>query len=110
MLLCRQCICGSLKLSERAHTTQKCQHPQDGETSRRFAKASSRTDSLTAALSGYRIIGSHPFLAEVNRAQRVGSSPADWSSRLFDLSTFIRELKGRFAQWYNRRHGRYGVL
>ena len=33
-----------------------------------------------------------------------------YRNRLFDLSTFIKELKGRFAQWYNRRHGRYGVL
>jgi putative transposase len=30
--------------------------------------------------------------------------------RLFDVSVFIKELKGRFAQWYNRRHRRYGVL
>jgi hypothetical protein len=29
---------------------------------------------------------------------------------MFDLSIFIKELKGGFAQWYNRRHGRYGVL
>jgi putative transposase len=31
-------------------------------------------------------------------------------SRLFDISIFMKELKGRFAQWYNRRHRRYGVL
>jgi hypothetical protein len=31
-------------------------------------------------------------------------------SRLFDVSIFMKELKGRFAQWYNRRHHRYGVL
>ena len=24
----------------------------------------------------------------------------------FDISIFVKELKGRFAQWYNRRHGR----
>jgi putative transposase len=30
--------------------------------------------------------------------------------RLFDVSIFMKELKGRFAQWYNRRHHRYGVL
>ena len=30
--------------------------------------------------------------------------------RLYDLSSFFKELKGRFAQWYNRRHERYGVL
>ena len=30
--------------------------------------------------------------------------------RMYDISIFIKELKGGFAQWYNRRHGRYGVL
>jgi len=30
--------------------------------------------------------------------------------RMYDISIFIKELKGRFAQGYNRRHGRYGVL
>jgi hypothetical protein len=29
---------------------------------------------------------------------------------MFDLSVFLQELKGRFAQWFNRRHGRYGAL
>jgi putative transposase len=33
-----------------------------------------------------------------------------YRNRMFDLSIFIKELKGGFAQWYNRRHGRYGVL
>jgi putative transposase len=31
-------------------------------------------------------------------------------ARLFDLSVFLKELKGRFAQWYNQRHGRWGAL
>jgi len=30
--------------------------------------------------------------------------------RMYDISIFVKELKGRFAQGYNRRHGRYGVL
>src|SRR6516162_627921 len=30
--------------------------------------------------------------------------------RMYDLSSFFKELKGQFAQWYNRRHERYGVL
>src|SRR5260370_15902505 len=29
--------------------------------------------------------------------------------RIYDLSVFIKELKGRFAQWYNHGHDRYGV-
>ena len=30
--------------------------------------------------------------------------------RMNDISIFIKELKGCFAQWYNRHHGRYGAL
>jgi putative transposase len=30
--------------------------------------------------------------------------------RMYDISVFIKELKGRFAQGYNQRHDRYGVL
>src|SRR6185312_3436156 len=30
--------------------------------------------------------------------------------RMYDISIFIKELKGRFAQWFNQRHDRYGVL
>jgi len=33
-----------------------------------------------------------------------------YRNRLFDISIFVKELKGRFAQRYNRLHGRYGVL
>jgi REP element-mobilizing transposase RayT len=31
-------------------------------------------------------------------------------ARMFDASSFLKELKGRFAQWYNQRHGRFGAL
>jgi hypothetical protein len=30
--------------------------------------------------------------------------------RMDDISVFIKELKGSFAQWFNQRHDRYGVL
>jgi putative transposase len=33
-----------------------------------------------------------------------------YRKRMNDLSIFLKELKGRFAQWFNRRHGRYGTL
>ena len=42
-----------------------------------------------------------------NRAQQLREH---YLSRLFDVSIYMKELKGRFAQWYNRRHHRYGVL
>ncbi|MGF1655390.1 MAG: transposase, partial [Verrucomicrobiales bacterium] len=30
--------------------------------------------------------------------------------RMHDVSVFMKELKGRYAQWFNRRYTRYGVL
>ena len=29
---------------------------------------------------------------------------------MWDVSGFMKSLKGRFTQWYNRRHGRKGTL
>jgi putative transposase len=50
-------------------------------------------------------------LAEQANSGELGSQFRErYSSRLFDVSIFMKELKGRFAQWYNRRHQRYGVL
>jgi putative transposase len=31
-------------------------------------------------------------------------------ARMFDVSNFLKELKSRFAQGYNRRHNRFGAL
>ena len=33
-----------------------------------------------------------------------------YRKRMDNLSIFFKELKGRFAQWFNRRRRRYGVL
>jgi putative transposase len=43
-------------------------------------------------------------------AEQIQRRLQSYRGRMFDLSVFIKELQGRFAQWYNRRHGRYGVL
>ena len=46
-------------------------------------------------------------------AQGAGQSQQllePYRRRMYDLSSFFKELKGGFAQWYNRRHERYGVL
>ena len=42
----------------------------------------------------------------------LSRAPFCWAlrRRMNDLSISIKELKGRFAQWYNRRHGRNGTL
>jgi hypothetical protein len=50
------------------------------------------------------------------QGQTPGGEPAaqglrqKLQARMFDVSTFLKELKGRFAQGYNRRHGRFGPL
>jgi len=43
-------------------------------------------------------------------AARVQRLLDRYRRRMYDISVFIKELKGRFAQWYNQRHDRYGVL
>ena len=43
-------------------------------------------------------------------SNRVNRLLEPYRRRMNDISIFIKELKGRFAQWFNRRHGRYGAL
>jgi putative transposase len=47
---------------------------------------------------------------EPDGAEQIQRLLQPYRNRMFDLSIFIKELKGRFAQSYNRRHDRYGVL
>jgi putative transposase len=47
---------------------------------------------------------------EPDGTEQVQRPLQPYRRRMYDISIFIKELKGRFAQWYNRRHGRYGVL
>jgi hypothetical protein len=50
------------------------------------------------------------YTKEASSSDQAQQLRERYSSRLFDVSIFMKELKGRFAQWYNRRHQRYGVL
>ena len=47
------------------------------------------------------------FLCDHEKAYRL---LAPYRKRMNNLSIFFKEVKGRFAQGYNSRHGRYGVL
>jgi REP element-mobilizing transposase RayT len=40
-------------------------------------------------------------------AQRVLDS---WTARMWDISSFMKALKQRFTQWFNKQHGRKGTL
>jgi putative transposase len=50
------------------------------------------------------------YSKDVSLSDQAQQLRGQYLSRLFDVSIFMKELKGRFAQWYNRRHRRYGVL
>ncbi len=54
------------------------------------------------------------FLGNLRAMDSTGAAAekekARYYARMHDVSEFVRELKGRFAQWFNRRHERYGVL
>jgi putative transposase len=45
-----------------------------------------------------------------NRIEQNKRLLEPYRRRMYDLSIFIKTLKGRFAQEYNQRHQRYGVL
>ena len=45
-----------------------------------------------------------------DRIEQINRLLEPFRKRMNDLSIFFKELKGCFAQWYNRRHGRYGAL
>jgi hypothetical protein len=47
---------------------------------------------------------------ELKSPEQAEALKATYLARMGDVSAFIKELKGRFAQWYNKRHKRYGVL
>jgi hypothetical protein len=43
-----------------------------------------------------------PATRWVDQIQRLGTLLEPYRRRMNDISIFIKELKGRFAQWFNR--------
>ncbi|CAN5760151.1 hypothetical protein BH11VER1_BH11VER1_25530 [soil metagenome] len=60
-----------------------------------------RAGMVAEELKQYRAVGAH------EAAQRVLDS---YLVRLRDLSQFMKTLKQRFTQWFNKKHGRRGTL
>lgn len=52
----------------------------------------------------------HYWTDEVGNPEQAQRIRSQFVRRMFDLSIFNKELKGGFAQWYNRRHRRFGPL
>ena len=79
--------------------------------------ALSETEVLERIEAGYGPTRRQAVQKQLDRYRQQPDGTADierildrYRKRMFDLSVFIKELKGRFAQWYNQRHGRYGAL
>lgn len=80
-------------------------------------KALSETEVLQRIEAGYGLAYRQALQQQLDRfRQQPDGSPQiqrlldRYRSRMYDLSIFLKELKGRFAQSYNQRHGRSGVL
>ncbi|MBV8641248.1 MAG: hypothetical protein JO070_07645 [Verrucomicrobia bacterium] len=52
----------------------------------------------------------HYWADEAGAPEQAQGIRSQFVRRMFDLSIFNKELKGGFAQWYNRRHRRFGPL
>jgi putative transposase len=47
---------------------------------------------------------------EGGMAEKAQQIREGFLARMFDVSNFNKELKGVFAQWYNKRHGGFGAV
>ena len=50
------------------------------------------------------------FAEQPDGIEQINRLLEPYRRRMNDISIFIQELKGRFTQWFNRRHQRYGTL
>ena len=50
------------------------------------------------------------FAEQPDAIEQIDRLLEPYRRRMNDISIFIKELKGRFTQWFNRRHQRYGTL
>ena len=50
------------------------------------------------------------WFRERGQADAAEALKARVMARMWEVSGFRKSLKGRFTQWYNRRHGRKGTL
>lgn len=75
----------------------------DGELVRRVGLLYSRAAAreLKRELSGLR---------EAGENEQAEALKARYTYRMYNLSEFMKTLKQRFTQWYNRRNGRRGTL
>jgi putative transposase len=80
-------------------------------------KALAETEVLQRIEAGFGLAHRQALQQQLDRYRQQPDGSAQiqrlldrYRSRMYDLSVFIKELKGGFAQGYNQRHERSGVL
>jgi REP element-mobilizing transposase RayT len=80
-------------------------------------KALAETEVLQRIEAGFGLAHRQALQQQLDRYRQQPDGSAQiqrlldrYRRRMYDLSVFIKELKGRFAQGYNQRHERSGVL
>ena len=66
------------------------------------AYAEARRQALQEQIARYR--------QQPNGSTRIQALLDGFRRRMYDISTFFKELKGGYTQWFNERHDRYGTL
>ena len=79
-------------------------------------KTLSEAEVLERVEAGYGPARRQALQQEIARYRQQPDGEAEvqrlldgFRERMYDISVFIKEHKGRLAQWYNQRHDRYGV-
>jgi REP element-mobilizing transposase RayT len=58
----------------------------------------------------------HLVRVQIQQFREAGAAEAaqkvldSWTARMWDISSFMKTLKQRFTQWFNKQHGRKGTL
>ncbi|MFV1995983.1 MAG: transposase [Verrucomicrobiales bacterium] len=69
-----------------------------------------RLQLLSSEIHTRRVLSDVKMWRENGNAKGVADALEAVRARLFDLSAFMKEFKHRFSIWFNRRHGRRGIL
>lgn len=86
------------------------------EVPRTPEKLPSEAELLGIIARSYGKVRAHLVCVELEQLRKAGAHEAaqeiidGWLGRMWDVSQFMKTLKQRFTQWFNKEHGRKGTL
>lgn len=84
--------------------------PDDGGTSWSDKRLLGHLDLIYGASKVAELRSELKRLRDLNDQKAVDAFRARYFRRMWDLSEYMKAVKQCFTQWFNRRHGRRGVL